>query len=230
MVRKVSFNGRTSLVEVTPLHGRTHQIRLHLQFLGHPIANDAAYGGTLHYGDAAGGIAEEDPLLFHKGSSSTVGNADAAAGGDLSSQPPSSSSAASSSSSSSSSSSETATTTTTSSGGGDEQWYSTPRGDGETAESFVERTCRFCRAGSRPRFCGEVAATATASSGKEGDSDAAAAAAATAAPRNKDSRKHFCACIWLHAFRYERRDLETPERDWAYQTALPTWASPGFAC
>ena len=66
LVRKVSFNGRTSLVEVTPLHGRTHQIRLHLQHLGHPIANDPCYGGVLHYGDATAGIPQEDPLLHKK--------------------------------------------------------------------------------------------------------------------------------------------------------------------
>lgn len=50
LVRKLSFNGKTSLVEVKPVHGRTHQIRLHLQWLGHPIANDPCYGGQLHYG------------------------------------------------------------------------------------------------------------------------------------------------------------------------------------
>ncbi|KAJ8602941.1 hypothetical protein CTAYLR_001521 [Chrysophaeum taylorii] len=35
----------TTLVECSPMTGRTHQIRLHLQWLGHPIANDACYGG-----------------------------------------------------------------------------------------------------------------------------------------------------------------------------------------
>ncbi|KAK1742446.1 hypothetical protein QTG54_007011 [Skeletonema marinoi] len=28
-----------------------HQIRLHLQTLGHPIANDHCYGGDLWFGD-----------------------------------------------------------------------------------------------------------------------------------------------------------------------------------
>ncbi|KAJ1459372.1 pseudouridine synthase [Pelagophyceae sp. CCMP2097] len=35
----------TSIVECTPLTGRTHQIRLHLLWMGHAIANDGCYGG-----------------------------------------------------------------------------------------------------------------------------------------------------------------------------------------
>lgn len=34
-----------SLVEAQPITGRTHQIRLHLAALGHPVAGDARYGG-----------------------------------------------------------------------------------------------------------------------------------------------------------------------------------------
>lgn len=41
----VAPDGRTSLVECRPRTGRTHQIRVHLQHLGHPIANDGQYGG-----------------------------------------------------------------------------------------------------------------------------------------------------------------------------------------
>ena len=37
----------TSLVECRPHTGRTHQLRLHLQLLGNPIANDPCYGGVL---------------------------------------------------------------------------------------------------------------------------------------------------------------------------------------
>ena len=36
-----------SLVACRPLTGRTHQIRAHLQHVGHPIVNDIAYGGPV---------------------------------------------------------------------------------------------------------------------------------------------------------------------------------------
>jgi tRNA pseudouridine synthase 9 len=39
----VKFNGTTSLVKCEPKTGRTHQIRVHLQWLGFPIANDPVY-------------------------------------------------------------------------------------------------------------------------------------------------------------------------------------------
>ena len=37
--------GRTTLVEAAPETGRTHQIRVHLQAVGHPIVGDTRYGG-----------------------------------------------------------------------------------------------------------------------------------------------------------------------------------------
>ncbi|OQR82383.1 RNA pseudouridylate synthase [Achlya hypogyna] len=43
----------TSVLFVKPVTGRTHQIRLHLQLIGLPIANDPCYGGVLHYGRKA---------------------------------------------------------------------------------------------------------------------------------------------------------------------------------
>lgn len=36
-----------SIVKCYPKTGRTHQIRVHLQSLGFPIANDQMYGGTV---------------------------------------------------------------------------------------------------------------------------------------------------------------------------------------
>ncbi|XP_007938699.2 RNA pseudouridylate synthase domain-containing protein 2 [Orycteropus afer afer] len=41
--QRLSYNGHSSVVRCHPLTGRTHQIRVHLQFLGHPILNDPIY-------------------------------------------------------------------------------------------------------------------------------------------------------------------------------------------
>lgn len=43
---RLSFNGKTSIVRCLPLTGRTHQIRVHLQYLGFPILNDPIYGSS----------------------------------------------------------------------------------------------------------------------------------------------------------------------------------------
>lgn len=45
--RRLSFSGRHSLAEVLPETGRTHQIRLHFAYIGHPLAGDDMYGGSL---------------------------------------------------------------------------------------------------------------------------------------------------------------------------------------
>lgn len=44
--QRLSFNGKTSVVRCSPLTGRTHQIRVHLQYLGFPILNDPIYGSS----------------------------------------------------------------------------------------------------------------------------------------------------------------------------------------
>lgn len=38
-----------TLLEVRPQTGRTHQIRVHMSFIGHPILGDSLYGGTSAY-------------------------------------------------------------------------------------------------------------------------------------------------------------------------------------
>ena len=43
-----------SIVRCMPLTGRTHQIRVHLQFLGHPITNDPIYSNQRVFGPALG--------------------------------------------------------------------------------------------------------------------------------------------------------------------------------
>lgn len=40
---RVSFNGQTSIIRCLPLTGRTHQIRVHLRWLGYPIVLDTLY-------------------------------------------------------------------------------------------------------------------------------------------------------------------------------------------
>ncbi|XP_056914224.1 RNA pseudouridylate synthase domain-containing protein 2 isoform X2 [Takifugu flavidus] len=44
--QRLNFNGKTSVVRCLPLTGRTHQIRVHLQYLGFPILNDPIYGSS----------------------------------------------------------------------------------------------------------------------------------------------------------------------------------------
>uniref|UniRef100_T1JX68 Pseudouridine synthase n=2 Tax=Tetranychus urticae TaxID=32264 RepID=T1JX68_TETUR len=41
--KRISTDGKTSLVQCRPRTGRTHQIRVHLQYLGYPIVNDPLY-------------------------------------------------------------------------------------------------------------------------------------------------------------------------------------------
>lgn len=41
----VESNDKLSLVELKPTTGRTHQLRVHLEHLGHPIVGDVLYGG-----------------------------------------------------------------------------------------------------------------------------------------------------------------------------------------
>ena len=42
------YNGKYSLVKLRPTTGRTHQLRVHMDYLGHPIVGDIVYGGESH--------------------------------------------------------------------------------------------------------------------------------------------------------------------------------------
>ncbi|TBU55870.1 pseudouridine synthase [Dichomitus squalens] len=47
-------NTDTSVLRCRPLTGRSHQIRVHLQYLGHPIANDPIYSDARIWGESLG--------------------------------------------------------------------------------------------------------------------------------------------------------------------------------
>ncbi|ANB12445.1 bifunctional DRAP deaminase/tRNA pseudouridine synthase RIB2 [Sugiyamaella lignohabitans] len=61
---RISYDGQTSIVRCRPLTGRTHQIRVHLQYLGHPIANDPLYSNVNVWGPDLGKSGSGDPLVI----------------------------------------------------------------------------------------------------------------------------------------------------------------------
>eukprot|EP00980_Cylindrotheca_fusiformis_P029119 scaffold22733_cov214-Cylindrotheca_fusiformis.AAC.1 len=66
----------STIVVCRPATGRTHQIRLHLQYVGHPIANDPNYGGDIWYGNEGGKeackMAQKKLDAFQSGSSDAL--------------------------------------------------------------------------------------------------------------------------------------------------------------
>ncbi|CAI4339051.1 CCQ_1a_G0008360.mRNA.1.CDS.1 [Saccharomyces cerevisiae] len=62
---RISYDGKTSIVKCKPLTGRSHQIRVHLQYLGHPIANDPIYSNDEVWGNnlGKGGQADFDIVI-----------------------------------------------------------------------------------------------------------------------------------------------------------------------
>lgn len=60
-------NKACSLVELKPTSGRTHQLRVHMKYLGHPILGDPVYGepGSIEEAEKLLGIAIEDRLYLH---------------------------------------------------------------------------------------------------------------------------------------------------------------------
>ena len=51
--RTLAASDEAALVELKPVTGRMHQLRVHLASMGRPIAGDARYGGALRVGDHA---------------------------------------------------------------------------------------------------------------------------------------------------------------------------------
>ena len=48
LYKTIARNDKYSLCEVTLETGRTHQIRVHFSYIGHPLAGDDMYGGSPH--------------------------------------------------------------------------------------------------------------------------------------------------------------------------------------
>ncbi|KAH3898738.1 bifunctional DRAP deaminase/tRNA pseudouridine synthase RIB2 SCDLUD_005065 [Saccharomycodes ludwigii] len=57
---RISYDGKTSIVKCKPHTGRTHQIRVHLQYLGFPIANDPIYSNIDAWGPNLGKNGDAD--------------------------------------------------------------------------------------------------------------------------------------------------------------------------
>jgi 23S rRNA pseudouridine1911/1915/1917 synthase len=57
------FSGPLTLVELEPKTGRTHQLRVHLASLGHPVLGDATYGGGVSRLAGAPKLKDLKPLV-----------------------------------------------------------------------------------------------------------------------------------------------------------------------
>ena len=55
--------GDYSLIDVTPITGRTHQIRVHFEYIGHPVAGDQVYGP----GRGSRGMSRQALHAYHLG-------------------------------------------------------------------------------------------------------------------------------------------------------------------
>eukprot|EP00903_Cladosiphon_okamuranus_P019106 g17580.t1 len=202
-IRKVEYDAAsdTSIVECSPVHGRTHQIRLHLQWTGHPIANDPCYGGELHFGNPeAKRRADENPASEGwKGVSakSEAGTEEPVGGGGHSvagsSRPP-------------------GATSSLGTNGAPQHEVAVPRSADDSASAAAEEL------GSPPTLAVPGYDT---SAQREGEDDEAFMVRTCSMCQNgerfKETQLH-CVGIWLHALRYEGPD-------WAFETEIPSWAS-----
>jgi tRNA pseudouridine32 synthase len=239
VVRKLRYHAAsdTSVVECTPQQGRTHQLRLHLQYLGHPIANDPCYGGALFAADPvrAAAAAAARTWLLERGCECKVDTGadgdDAGVAADVAS---SSASAAAVDAASADSAAATAAAL-------EAQYLAdlaagyTP---GESEEQFVQRTCRQCF-GKPPDAPGTAvqptgtaaaaAATATASRGASSSSSSSATdsvepAAATAAADSSTSSSS-------DSVAYQQQQHEQQQQQWTCAEELAMQAlvrSPGI--
>ncbi|KAL7540192.1 hypothetical protein ACHAXR_012316 [Thalassiosira sp. AJA248-18] len=198
----------TSLVVAKPVTGRTHQIRLHLQAIGHPIANDHCYGGELWFGDEEGKeICEKSREWLDRldrGETATS-NGDSNITADATCKtrvaPENSTNA------------DTPAT--------DAEIYHAaadrPREEGETILDFIEKTCVWC---ARCRGVDDLSASNdSVESEAENESAVFRRTLMEYLVRSQG--------IWLHALQYSLKTKDDHGQDKAlrYRTNLPSWAS-----
>ncbi|CAM9165534.1 unnamed protein product [Phaeothamnion confervicola] len=190
----------TSLVEARPVHGRTHQIRLHLQWVGYPIANDPCYGGRLFFADEAAvvGAAAAEAWLARSAAAGPIGVV-AVSGGyaapDATVAAPAVAGPATAAAAVAEAGLQPAAMAPVAEvslpvamGNEKEEMLAQAQRDGESEEDFMRRTCRWCRIGEDEAF---------------------------------NRTQLHSRGIWLHALRYVAPT-------WGYETKPPAWAElPG---
>jgi len=225
----------SSLVQCRPLTGRTHQLRLHLQFLGCPIANDPCYGGELFYGEP-GKRAMARAALKHlrKLGLTPLSRAPHLGDGENDEEEEEEDDVGTAAGVEGNGVSEGAAPVQTH-----------VQAEGEKTEDFLARTCKYCLAAAASTSAANAAAAAVA-----GVDTASASASGPASgpgsvlPNNAEGIERLLHCdgIWLHAQRYRlpaaakeqergsgQGEVAPDEDEWSFTAPLPQWAKrPGF--
>ena len=191
----------TSLVLAKPVTGRTHQIRLHLQKLGHPVANDQCYGGEMWFGD-------EEGKMFCKRSREWLDRLDR---GETKAT----------TASDNSGTADGVCKTNADTPATDVEIYhaaaNRPKEEGESMSDFIKKTCVWC---ARCRGVDDLGASNDSSESKLENEKTVF---------RRTLMEYFVRSqgIWLHALQYglEINDETGQKKTLCYRTKLPSWAT-----